>query len=140
MSFVIDPDLARRIFDAIAALDQNPRFTANTVARRVGALPLYADLGGAAFVRPDGVVLEVEWDTPSEAEPRVAPDAARRRALGAGVIEYPWLVSLLPERPPDAVDCGVCKGRRRITISDQSRNWVFCGVCDVKGWVLPERA
>jgi hypothetical protein len=132
-------DVERRIAWEVATLDDDPRLVANVVGRRVGALPLLADLGGALLLRPDGVVLELEWDTPSEGAPRVASERSRRVGIGVGVIERPWLAALLPPRPRDAVPCPMCRGERRVfPRTARPGEWFVCGACEAQGWVASD--
>jgi hypothetical protein len=104
--------------------------------REHGAIPLWADMGGAVLLRPDGTVLEFEWDDPSEHDPRKVDHPTWPVALVTGAERYPWLASvLLPIRPSNAVECPDCEGKgRRIYDGPNRRGTVYCATCNALGW------
>jgi len=61
-------------------------------------------------------------------------------ALVAGTELHVWLVELLPQRPPDAVNCGDCSGKSTIFFGDEPRGSVYCRTCNALGWSAPPTA
>jgi hypothetical protein len=88
---------------------------------------IYADIGGAAFIRPDGSLIFEAWDSGPYKEQ--AP-GLRTLALVVGSREHPELRELLPSRPAAAPDCELCGGTGRLTrLGDLN-----CGSCFGLGW------
>jgi hypothetical protein len=106
-----------------------------TVAKMAGALPLVADIGGVALLRPDGEIVSMGWDSDHPPTPET-DEAMRLYALVAGSEKYPELKALLPARPTGATDCPQCRGNGRVTIGSIS---AICGRCSGIGWI-PELA
>ena len=127
----LPPHIAARVRTAVESLDDQT--LPGRVGREFGALPLFADIGGAILLRPDGALLELEWDQPSEQAPREVTDPQANIGLVVGAENYPWLAELLPPRPLSAQPCSQCGGRGRIAIAGQSA--VYCGVCGARGWI-----
>lgn len=104
------------------------------VARGLGALPLYVDIGGALLLRPDGTLLEVHSNQSwaDEVESRVL-DGPRDLMLARVAAAHAWpaLASLAPERPPGAVDCSTCDGTGRLALGDLK---AYCRDCGGAGW------
>lgn len=105
-----------------------------------GALPVYADLGGTLFVRPDGEILVLEHDSPDA--PQVEADPGWRITTVVVAAErFPELVGLLPTRPDGAPDCQECLGRGSFRVPYIDRDWL-CGKCYGLGWLgatIPRR-
>ena len=99
------------------------------LAARHGALPVYADMGGCVLLRPDGSFLAIEWEAADVVLP--VSDPWKVCALVFGSKKYPALRCMLPDRPPTAADCEVCKGTGR-PFSDIEA--VMCGRCLGLGW------
>jgi hypothetical protein len=78
------------------------------MAVRFAGLGVYADLGGALVLRPDGSVLGVGWD---DEEPSEAGPGWRLVALAAASYHFPELADLAPERPRGARPCPACSGQ-----------------------------
>jgi|GraSoi013_1_40cm_1032412.scaffolds.fasta_scaffold254418_1 hypothetical protein len=84
---------------------------------------IYADMGGAIFIRPDGSMIS---ETGSS-HPDPIDAKWRTVALVASMREHPELRELLPQRPDTAVQCGPCIGTGRLL-------GVICGTCFGLGW------
>jgi hypothetical protein len=116
------PSTALRI--AIAAwLSEAKVSETSKVSRDRTAFRLYADVGGAIFIRPDG---NVYWRRDSRRSPAGRARVGDRGA-SSGAREYPGLTELLPERPPTATDCDFCVGVGRV-------HGIICGECSGLGW------
>ena len=89
------------------------------------AVRIYTDVGGAAFLRPDGSLLFEGFDSGpyKELDPRL-----HTAALVAGARQHPELLELLPHRPHDATTCGTCSG------TGYELQHVICGGCGGLGW------
>lgn len=97
-----------------------------------GALPVYVDIGGALFLRPDGEVLSLEGS--SKGEPHVETDPRWRiAALVVGAEKYPELRPLLPARPSEAKNCEACDGSGKIRVGGIGPQ-IHCGICYGLGW------
>jgi hypothetical protein len=100
---------------------------------RLGALPLWLDMGGGMAIRPDGVILSFAWDGDEEA--RVEGDRRRMTfALYRGSLAYPELAPLVPARPEDARTCIYCLGAGEVRLPDGTLLEVTCA-CGGLGWV-----
>ncbi|HWT03724.1 MAG TPA: hypothetical protein VN256_25975 [Pyrinomonadaceae bacterium] len=116
----------------------------NNVAKDVGledAVLLVIDLFTHTFMTFDGRFLlydSLEDGPPLEtSDPKEAYGAI---LLGAKRWHAPWLLELLPARPGDAPDCGVCKGKGFISpLKDtQGKPIEFvCHGCGGLGWIPP---
>ena len=130
------PDaIAEQIRTAVLSLDSS-RGLPDRVGREHGAIPLLADLGGAVLLRPDGVVLELEWDQHTERHPRELAEPASTVPLVAGCERYAFLKALLPSPPSSAPACSTCQGTGRI-FAGISSGHVFCPACGALGWIAP---
>ena len=129
----VQPEISARIAAAVQQLGSET--WPDQAGLEHGAIPLWADIGGAILLRPDGTVLELEWDQPSERVPRELEAPSWSLALVAGAERYPWLADLLPQRPTDATSCPDCegKGRRRYN-EPQPGGLIYCATCDGLGW------
>jgi hypothetical protein len=127
------PDVSARVAAAVKQLGTET--WPDRAGREHGAIPLWADIGGAILLRPDGTVLELEWDQPSEHAPRELDAPSWRVALVTGAERYPWLAALLPQRPANAETCPDCEGKGRRDYNDpETRGRVYCASCDGLGW------
>ena len=95
------------------------------VAARFNALPLYEDIGGVLALCSDGTMMQVAPDADT-AQP-VTDERWITVALVAGAERYPDLRELLPQRPPNAQPCAVCRGTGRV-------HGAWCGACSALGW------
>jgi hypothetical protein len=96
------------------------------------ALPLYVGWTETIGIRLSGEI--VRWSTEGD-YPGVQPvqdDKWVLSALVAGAERHPELRTLLPPRPPRAVDCP-CRNHP-LFVSGK----VLCGTCGGIGWLLPE--
>jgi hypothetical protein len=98
-------------------------------ARAHRALPVYADIGGSLFLKPNGEV----WFQGSESATAAlkleeSPHWCLVARLAAAE-RFPELAELVPIRPAGAADCSDCDGRGRVL-----NDLVRCGVCYGLGW------
>jgi hypothetical protein len=70
-----------------------------------------------------------------------ATDRETRRALFRSISIYPELLTLLPSRPPEAIDCPRCEGTGVLELSLENRALrnVEC-YCSGAGWLLAGEA
>jgi len=129
---LIPASIAAKIMSDVTALGD--RLLPDITGKRLHALPLYADLGGAILLRADGQFLELQRDQPSELHPIEGDEPSWKVALVAGAERYPWLAELLPARPATAVTCEVCGGTGKFSHAGSSTGYFFCGRCDGLGW------
>jgi hypothetical protein len=138
---VSDVAHARRILSLIRAYQSGsaPHAWQRELACRFEALPVYADLGGALLLRPDGEILVVAW----EDEEKAVPADQRWTGLGraAAAEFFPELRTVLPPRPAAAAACEACRGAglERWWIG-ASKGVTFCGRCFGLGWTSPAAA
>jgi hypothetical protein len=99
-------------------------------ARAAGALPVYADMGGAVLIAPDQSVLFYDWETSSVRQ--MPAEDWRLLAFAKAARRFPELRSLFPPRPSNAVDCSQCQGTGLIL------ERLDCGSCFGVGWVAPK--
>jgi hypothetical protein len=105
---------------------RNPADPLREIARAHRALPVYADMDGSLFLKPNGEV----WFQGSEGA--LALEESPHRCLVARLAaaeRFPELAELVPVRPAEAVDCPDCEGRGRVL-----NDLVRCGVCYGLGW------
>jgi hypothetical protein len=101
---------------------------------------LYYGLGPARFLTFDGRVLVDNWDWDETGAYEVSnpKEAWTAVVVGADIWDFPELLWLLPERPPDAVDCPVCDGLGYVFPSspDGRQYKIVCrDRCGGLGWV-----
>src|SRR4051794_8906479 len=99
-------------------------------------LPLYLDWVGFFGLAADGRIVFVAWDSPHGIEAVDEPHWIRT-ALVAGGEQYAELVSLRPERPPNAVECSFCRGTGMPTLNGQDVPDNIRCYCGGLGWLLP---
>lgn len=133
---MITPGLQAVIRSLIERWLASPDHPDVTEAVRVsGALPVYADMGGTLFLRPDGEILALAHDEGDE--PQLETDERWRiTAVVVGAEKYPELRPLLPIRPAETEDCDACAGQGRIRVAEIDYRFL-CGNCYGLGWVAP---
>jgi hypothetical protein len=101
-----------------------------------GHLLLVRDWTADVVLSRAGEILVI--DTEEGQPPRPATDSERRLALFRSIAKYPELLSLLPDRPPDAVQCPGCSGTGVFVarfVNPKLRH-VVCR-CGGSGWITP---
>jgi hypothetical protein len=122
----------RSLVDRWLVSPPNDPELAETV-RTSGALPVYADMGGTLFLRPDGEILVLEHD--STDAPQIEADPGWNiTALVVGAEKYPELAQLLPARPPGTANCEECEGRGAVRLGSIGRDFL-CGTRHGLGWL-----
>jgi hypothetical protein len=101
--------------------------------RASGAMPVYADMGGTLFLRPDGEILFLD-DVSSDAPQIETNPGWRITAVVVGAEKHPELGRLLPARPPGIGNCEDCEGHARVRIGDIDY-YFLCGTCHGLGWL-----
>jgi hypothetical protein len=109
-------------------------------AQLARGLPLHGGWDAEWFIRPNGDVVIVDYDTQ-----RVIPESDSQRRwfmIKMGVLRYPGLQALLPSRPVEADDCVICQGSGQIVIRDhqQQQRPSACRNCHGLGWIEPLHA
>jgi hypothetical protein len=101
------------------------------VALATGGLPVYADIGGALAITPEGEIRLHDHETK---ELSASVDAKWRRvALTHAAEKYPSLADLRPVKPADAIGCPQCDGTGRLL-----NNRLRCAACVGTGWLYRE--
>jgi hypothetical protein len=104
--------------------------------RMSGALPVYVDMSGALFLRPDCEILCLPDGDSIEAIAVERDPGWRLTAVVVAAEKYPELKPLLPARPPGTGECKWCGGRGRIRIGESDcRRGPICGRCFGLGWL-----
>jgi hypothetical protein len=83
----------------------------------------------------DVVVIDTEDGQP----PRLATDRERRVSLFRSIEKYAELLSFLPQRPPEAIQCSSCSGVGipAVRFSNPALRHVVCR-CGGSGWIMPD--
>jgi len=124
-------------------IEERLRSSADTMgktAREHRALPVYADIGGSLFLKPNGDVWFQSSESVNSALKLEESPHWRLVARLAAAERFPELAELVPIRPAGAADCSDCEGRGRVL-----NDLVRCGVCYGLGWsevgsnISPER-
>jgi hypothetical protein len=123
--------IAAKVRKAIAELDES--FDWGRLGKRSSAIPLLLTIG-TMILRSDGLFLVYEGDPLPE---RLIRESAEidTVAIAYGSERYPWLSALFPPRPPTAVDCKTCGGKRRLGNLSDRNGYVYCPSCAALGWV-----
>ena len=108
------------------------------VSKSEDAVVLTLGLGPAMYLTLDGRVIihaYMDDEVPSEAsEPKEVYAAI---VIGAKTRNAPELLSLLPQRPQDAVDCAACKGGGWVSFGKDAHGEpieIVCWGCGGVGW------
>jgi len=104
------------------------------------AVVMFYGLGGPMYLTFDGRVIIDEGF--GENDPRVAEtfvEAAMAIVAGAEVRDFPELLTILPERPPNAFDCQNCEKTGWFRPGGILGPFV-CGQCGGLGWKLNEES
>lgn len=120
-----------RLEALLAAAATGSRGEEREIARKMQALPVYMDMGGALAFTIDGVVLSLDWETE-----QVGPETDESWIVVAAVAaaeKYPELCELLPPMPPHATICQSCRGTGKLLLTPEST--FRCGTCWGLGWV-----
>jgi hypothetical protein len=105
---------------------QEPESSVNrTIADALGALLVYADMGGALALTPVGAIVHYDFENGATSIPE---EDMQTFALVRAAQRFPELRDLAPRRPDGAVDCPMCAGRGVIL------DGMYCGKCFGKGW------
>ncbi len=123
--------ISKRLAALLASEPSGAASEQSSIARRMQALPVYTDMGGALGFTKDGIVLSFDWQSE-----QVTPESDDRWIIVAAVAaaeHYPELRSLLPDRPPTATTCSYCSGRGKVAVTPESK--IGCGKCWGLGWV-----
>ena len=105
-------------------------------AESAHALPLYLDFTGCLALRPNGEVVWIDDDEPHQVRP-VEDEQERNLGLFQGSRRDPDLRFLVPPRPPDAIECAVCKGTGRPAFPKDHQHLadkIICS-CGGLGWL-----
>jgi hypothetical protein len=102
-----------------------------------GQLLLVRDWTEDVVLSRNGDVVVI--DTEDGHLPRLATDQEQRLSLFRSIEKYPELLSFLPQRPPEAIQCSSCSGTGILAVrfSDPALRHVVCR-CGGSGWITPE--
>lgn len=108
-------------------------------AARLEVLPLMLDAGGCFALRSNGQVISFLWDDATVV--RVENDMRIRNvALFQGSKKYPELVTLIPPKPTNAIECIGCDGTGiEKTAAKLGLDNIVC-YCGGLGWIPQEAA
>ena len=109
------------------------------LAADLHALPLYCGWFRCFAIRASGEIISFDIDPPSDIQPPgdirvVDHPLTRNMALCQGAKKYPAFQVLVPNKPPDAVECSYCAGKG--VLPEPNTNWM-CS-CGGLGWLLPD--
>jgi len=101
---------------------------------KAGHLLLVRDWTADIVLSRDGEMIVI--DTEDGQPPRPATDSERRVTLFRSITRYPELLSLLPPRPSEAIDCPACSGTGVLTVRfvNPKLRDVVCR-CGGGGWI-----
>ena len=106
---------------------QEPLSSVNrAVADAVGALSVYADMGGSLALTPEGKVVRYDFENGATSTP---DENMQKLAWVRAAQRFPALADLAPERPDNATTCPMCSGIGEI------HPGMVCGRCYGTGWV-----
>jgi hypothetical protein len=134
---MLPTDVAAWLKERISAFEQEApeplRWLAPHVAKH-RALPLLVEWTETAGLRADGAL--VWWSTENDyVGLRPVHDARERNIVVVeGTKRYPFLASIVPARPSNAVECPHCHGDGRLAEPPEN---VIC-YCGGLGWLPPE--
>ena len=104
----------------------------------LNALPLFFDWSAFMALLPDGRIVWVPYDEPSDIEV-VQEERVRNLGLFQATKLHPVLQFLLPPKPPNAIDCPDCQGTGRLPFppgSEHLAERLVC-YCGGIGWLPP---
>jgi hypothetical protein len=125
------PPFSPPIRDAIRVLTlkaaQEPESSVNrTVADAIGALSVYADMGGALALTPEGEVVQYDFEN---GDTSIPDENMQKFALVRAAQRFAELRDLAPRRPDSATTCPMCAGLGVVV------HGMYCGKCSGTGWV-----
>jgi hypothetical protein len=127
----ISASIKNRLAELLAAPPTDSPFDVGSIAREMQALPVSMDVGGGLAFTADGRVLSLDWQT-GQVKPTNDESAITRAAVAASE-KYPELRELLPDKPPTATTCCICKGTGKVVLTPDVT--CGCGTCWGLGWV-----
>jgi hypothetical protein len=103
-----------------------------TVSEPFNAVVIQGGPDGACYLDADGQFWS--WDAWDNVFTRVEDDLTKVGLIAVAAEHLPELAAWLPRRPPEAMDCAICKGSgRSLSPGPQMQ----CQECVGLGWVLP---
>jgi hypothetical protein len=103
------------------------------IARTAAILPVVRGWEDLGAIRLDGTPVVVHYEAPHDVT-EIPDRMGQYMLLGYCAARFPRLAEILPDRPPDAVDCELCQGSgRNATASDG-----IC-LCGGLGWLAPSQ-
>jgi hypothetical protein len=128
MSVLMSTEISKKIRELIAGAAQGSEASmSKEVAEAAGALLVYAGMGGALAVTPEGGVVLYDFDERVISAPE---EGWQLFALKRAAKKFPELLELAPSRPSAAVNCPSCGGRG--VVFDK----YGCGDCWGLGWTV----
>src|SRR5262245_52101742 len=124
-------DASAIVEGCLSAFLAGPDNELKSIASKYQALPVYSDMGGTLFITPRLEVLALDHDG-GAVPTRELSEKWRLVAVVSAADKYPELQSLIPSRPPDALQCSHCGGTGRV-----ARLNARCGECCGLGWLAP---
>ena len=119
-------EVIRRLIISWHAGPDAGRLRLNEAARKCGGLPVYGDIGGVLFLRPDGQILR--QSTAFEEAPVVETDPQWRLiAVVSAARRFAELSAIVPPKPSHARECLSCGGIGEM-------HGAICGECSGLGW------
>lgn len=108
------------------------------IVKEYDAVTMFYGMGDPMYLTFDGrvIIYECFMEEKGIREAKTFAEAAMAVTAGAKIRDFPELLSILPERPEDAVDCETCDKSGWLNIIP---NYPFvCGDCGGLGWKIQE--
>jgi hypothetical protein len=105
------------------------------LSREFAALPIGFGLFSYFLLRPDGEVISIDCLDSRKVE-RSRESSQLLRILAWGAERYTAIGSLIPQRPPEAKDCPLCRGLG--TNVSVTGNEMTCVCCSGLRWVVED--
>jgi hypothetical protein len=136
------PDIARIVAGALSqflAQSSPDPLGLRQLAADLHAMPLYCCWFRCLAIRPSGEIISFDIESYAGVQPpgdvRIVDDQlTRNMALCQGARNDPALQILVPNKPPDAVECSLCAGKG--VLPEPAANMI-CS-CGGLGWLPPD--
>lgn len=110
----------------------------NPIVKSEDAVVMFYGLGDLLYLTFDGrIIVENMLDDVAPREAEKLTEATSAIVVGAKIHKFPELLSILPKRGKNAVDCENCSATGWIEIGEDSFS-IVCQQCGGLGWIIKE--